>query len=105
MLLTIHAFVKRGECCKQVPLVFVLITGKKTADYVAVFESVRQMIPNCKLKGFVIDYEKALWRATRIVFEDINIRGCAFHWGQAIWRHIENFGLATQYHKGEQKHS
>jgi len=38
MLLTIHAFVRRGDCSKQVPLVYALMTGRKTRDYVAMFE-------------------------------------------------------------------
>jgi hypothetical protein len=33
MLLTIHAFVRRGDCSKQVPLVFVAMTGRTSADY------------------------------------------------------------------------
>ena len=32
-LLAINAFVKSGTCAKEVPLVFVLISGKKKSDY------------------------------------------------------------------------
>jgi hypothetical protein len=32
-LLSINAFVKSGVCAKQVPLVFVVMSGKKKKDY------------------------------------------------------------------------
>jgi len=37
-LYSVHAFVRAEECTKQVPLVFVLMSGKRTVDYKGVFQ-------------------------------------------------------------------
>ena len=38
MQLYIHAFVRRGDCSKQIPLVFVFMTGKSKSDYIKVLQ-------------------------------------------------------------------
>lgn len=106
MLLTIHAFITRADCTKQVPLAFILMSGRKTSDYVAVFESIKNAVcGTVQIEGMVMDYERALWRAAKTVFPDIRFRGCAFHWAQAVWSHVQQLGLATQYHTDKGTHS
>ncbi|WAR31060.1 hypothetical protein MAR_033602 [Mya arenaria] len=106
MLLTIHVFVKRADCSKQVPLLFALMTGRKARDYVAVFESIKNaIVGQCAVEGMVLDYERGLWKAAKDVFPAIELRGCAFHWGQAIWRTVQRLGLATQYSQDRRTHA
>ena len=33
----------------------------------------------------------------RSVFKGVPIRGCAFHWSQAVWRKVQELGLRTAY--------
>ncbi|XP_053398916.1 uncharacterized protein LOC123556675 isoform X4 [Mercenaria mercenaria] len=74
------------------------MSRRSTADYVKVLQAVGRMLKGqCVGEGFVVDYEQALWKAVRYVFEGADIRGCAFHWGQAVWKHVVNLGLSTQY--------
>ena len=40
-LWSIHAFIKKGDSMKQVPMVFALMSRKKSKDYKAVSEKVR----------------------------------------------------------------
>ncbi|KAH3787858.1 hypothetical protein DPMN_165989, partial [Dreissena polymorpha] len=43
--------------------------------------------------SFVVDYEAGLWQAIRAVFPQPDIHGCAFHFGQALYRKVQEFGL------------
>jgi len=46
----------------------------------------------------------AAWIAIRRVFVDLSIKGCIFHWTQAIWRKVQDQGLATTYRMREAAH-
>ena len=45
----------------------------------------------------VMDFERAAWRAADRVMPDIRCQGCAFHWGQAVWRKAQELGLRRAY--------
>jgi hypothetical protein len=38
------------------------------------------------------------------VFPDADIKGCAFHWGQAVMRKVANLGLKTSYNEKKGVH-
>lgn len=43
----------------------------------------------------------AAWRALRDTFPGKPIKGCVFHWNQAVWRHVQQFGLSATYQQRE----
>ncbi|XP_055998163.1 uncharacterized protein LOC125669439 isoform X2 [Ostrea edulis] len=95
-LWSIHAFVTKGESFKQVPLVFCLMSRRKDRDYVAIFQKLKEILHDVpQVQSFVVDFEKAI----RNEFPNTIIKGCAFHFGQAVWRKVQELGLRTTYSK------
>ena len=73
------------------------MTHKSIADYEAVFQAIKDSFPPewgpPLLEEVLCDYEKAVWKAIRKVFPGVNIRGCFFHWTQAVEERIKKEGL------------
>ncbi|MPC69820.1 hypothetical protein E2C01_064051 [Portunus trituberculatus] len=97
-LLTINAFVRTEDHAKQVPLLFVLMSGRKNRDYREVFYALLNCLANeTSVKHITIDFERALWKVLPEFLLHANIKGCGFHWTQAIWRKIQEVGLQHAY--------
>ena len=87
-LLTVNAFVKADDYTKQVPLVFVLMSGKKKRDYRGVFRKLLEPLPSPAVKQVTLDFECAVWKVLCQLLPDIKLLGCVFHWTQALWRKV-----------------
>ncbi|KAK3747385.1 hypothetical protein QZH41_002640 [Actinostola sp. cb2023] len=51
-LFTINIFVRKDDCAKQVPMVFVLMSGRKSKDYKKVLQAINEALP-VEPAGFV----------------------------------------------------
>ena len=128
-LMTINAFVRHDDYVKQVPLVFVLMSGRKKSDYkkvtmaylrkrstvnsrysgqkklkkkirftikcgsfyfyFQVLKKVLEVLPNApKVRRVIVDFERAVWSAIRRLLPAVEVKGCVFHWTQALWRKV-----------------
>ncbi|MPC35670.1 hypothetical protein E2C01_029100 [Portunus trituberculatus] len=97
-LLTINAFVRADDHAKQVPLMFALMSGRKKSDYRKVFQELLTILPaGPSVQHITVDYEKAIWKVLPEFLPDTQIKGCVFHWTQAIWRKIQEVGLQHGY--------
>ena len=56
-LLTVNLFIKADDYTKQVPLVFVLMLGKKKLDYRGVFPELLELPPSPAVKQVTLDFE------------------------------------------------
>jgi len=108
-LFTIQAFIRCNGNIRLVPFVFAVMTSHTTVAYQEVFEAILNAFPPewgpPKVKEVICDFEAAIWVALRKVFgEEFVIRGCFFHWTQAIERHIQLEGLTTGDTTSEEKY-
>ncbi|XP_060560917.1 uncharacterized protein LOC132720740 [Ruditapes philippinarum] len=103
-LMSIHAFVRKDDSAKQVPLVYVLMSRRSKEDYVAVLTSLPRILGQPQVQWFMLDFEAAAWQAIRHVFPSCVLKGCVFHWNQRLYRKIQAEGLATSYQDKQDKH-
>ena len=97
-LFSVHAFVQSGTSLKQVPLVFVMMSSRSQADYDAVFRTILEILPNPpSVVKVVADFEAATWLSLRVVLPNVEVKGCLFHFTQAVFRKIQSLGLQRAY--------
>jgi len=97
-LYTIHVYIRSENNIKQIPVAFILMSGKRKRDYVAVFRHLRNILPtSLNVREVVMDFEEAVWRAMAEIFPTATRKGCAFHWAQSVWRKMQELGLQRVY--------
>ena len=65
------------------------MSGKKTKDYKAVIKAVLEMLPvPPAVRKITVDFEMAVWKTLRELMPNVDIMGCVFHWTQALWRKV-----------------
>ena len=84
-----------------VPLVVALLANKTRSLYFELFSVIRKNMMDLNLvfdpEIIVTDFEIAVIEVTRQHFPRARHVGCFFHFGQAIWRKVQDLGLATRY--------
>lgn len=58
-----------------------------------VLRAVVALLPSVSVRAVVMDYEAATWKAFASVLQTVEIRGCFFHYGQAVWRKVQELGM------------
>ena len=110
-LLTIHVVLLNQNQRVSVPVCYVLMSRRREIDYHKVlleiyndccdFLSKKKEIPS--LRRIMADFEIALWQAIRrlrreeVFSSDLCIKGCYFHFTQAIYRKVMQFDLKKAY--------
>lgn len=104
-LYTIHVFVRSEDAMKQLPVILCIMSRRRKKDYIYILTAIKEMLPSePRVKRIVMDFEKALWRAADSVFSAVQIKGCAFHFSQALFRKIQELGLQPLYRSDEGTH-
>jgi len=74
----------------------------QTALYKAVFEKVKELVPDFQPSQVIADHEEAPTAALREVFGDqITVSGCWSHDAQAVMKRLKKIGLTAAYQNEE----
>lgn len=92
-----------GGLYKQhhLPLVYALLMDKAEETYSALFGGLSALMAEqeavVKTKVLITDFESGVLAAAATALPNVQHAGCFFHLGQALWRHIQQAGLAETY--------
>jgi len=97
-LYTIHDYI-RGE---GVPLVWVLLPNKTQTTYAELFKALHDAVVAAfsdvgRRRTFLTDFEAAAIHALQVTFPESTMKGCSFHFRQAVLRRVQREGLLTAY--------
>lgn len=103
-LYSMHGFYRE----EGMPLVWGLLPNKTKKTYVELFNSIRaafvEKFGNAGQKRlFLTDFETAAIEAIKEVFPSDTIKGCTFHYRQALMRRVTDLGLRPAYSSGPQQ--
>lgn len=80
-----------------VPAIYALLPNKTQSTYKRLFKLLRQNVPTFSPLKIHIDFEKAAINGIEEIFPEAIIKGCNFHFNQALWRKVQELGLVTVY--------
>ena len=90
----INAFVRQDRCTKcSAAYRWQYVNVSPQKDALCGGFPIIVIVPQRQVKRIVLDFEDATWNAVRIIFPTGQPKGRAFHFTQAIYRHIQEFGL------------
>ena len=83
-------------------LAWALLPNKTKASYVELFTAIRDAfatefgVVGCD-RTYLTDFEKAAIQAISLAFPNSGVKGCSFHFRQAVYRRVQQEGLTGQY--------
>ena len=96
-IFTIHA----TYAGKHIPLVYCLLPNKRQETYERVFriiqEKADQLGLNLMPQTVLSDFELAIMQALRTIFPAAVVKGCYFHFCQALMRKVQHLHLQIPY--------
>ena len=85
----------------MIPVCISLLPYKNIATYTRLFTLIKAACLRYGLQfepaNFFIDFEMAVITTITQVFPNSRIRGCLFHFAQALWRQVQENGFVVSY--------
>lgn len=93
-LYTIHAFYRK----QMFPFVYILLPNKSEKTYSKMFDELKNAATRLgyifQPNTIMVDYELAVINASRKAFPNVTVKGCLFHYNQALWQNFSELGLS-----------
>ena len=87
--MTVNTFVRTDDHAKQVPLHFILMSGRKKNNYKKVFKQLLKILPSAAaVQQVTLDFERAVWATLRDIIPHARLHSCVLHWTQSLWRKV-----------------
>lgn len=80
-----------------VPLVYMLTPNRTKRTYERALQIVNEKCDGFAPQHIISDFELGAINAAKSVFKSSKFHVCLFHFGQSIWRKIQEVGLKTRY--------
>ena len=81
----INVSIKHEDLAKQVPLLFILMSGRKKNNHCKIFKQLLEILVSAPAtEQITLDFETAVWAALKKVMPQAKLQGCMFHWTQAL---------------------
>ena len=77
-LFSVHSIARSGEDMKEIPLLFALMSRRRTKDYLAIIQSIVEKLEKTSVQRIVADFEVTSWKAFKDSFPHAQIEGCSF---------------------------
>ena len=83
------------------PLLHVLINNKNQESYKLMLSAIKRFMLkhklSCKPESFSVDFEAGIIGALELHYPNALILGCYFHYCQAVYRKVQELGLAKAF--------
>jgi len=80
---------------------FCLLPDKTKVTYSRLFQMIKDLAAKHNIQSQIkranIDFEKGAIASFQEIFQTIEVKGCQFHYGQCIWRTVQDLGFASEY--------
>ena len=87
-----------------IPVVYALLKDKSAETYYQMFATLRRKMAALNLifnpTSLMIDFETGILPTLAQHFPNSTVKGCNFHFCQAVWRKVQNLGLVPYYKTG-----
>ncbi|KAK2158833.1 hypothetical protein LSH36_163g04053 [Paralvinella palmiformis] len=105
-LFTVDAFVQEADNMKQVPLVQVVMAGRRKDGHSAVIQAIKDILPRpLRVQLIVMGFEDAMWRAACDIIPEVDCKGSTLHFVQTPFRKAQALGLQPAYTSDNGRHS
>jgi len=78
-------------------VLYALMTRKTQGLYHAVFDMLKNLVPDFTPVHIMADFEEAPVLAFRQLYGDVSVSGCWFHFSQAVIKRVQKLGLKDAY--------